>query len=925
MKKIVNIVFYQFFGTADNTKKACIFYDDGTVANVGFEEGIDACEIIVKERNIRSKDAFREMINKDLVHVVSGAEFEKNYRKYFPMSNEISTNVVKENKVEEDIIDEDIEDVDLEEDSKEVNTIVTPVVAEEEEKDDKDVDINNNVVVVNDAEGNELDEEIEHEEKPGFFKRTWQKIKNSKIIKRIAVCATAIAIGLGLYSCSQRRSLEGTMARSNIFSFNRNKTNDEDLTRELNLIDSNDNVLAEGLTEIDYNGKKLIKGSNDYYDDYTFDELLAVTDSQIQKETMANLDEALWKFNGEFAEAYLEEGKDVRAALTFDEVIALQIAYNDYSKEELKAIFNGADLRANKLSRAYKDATLQLMGAHVIETREHPVDMSMLLREEEGKEFYKRYHEAFLAAKEATGEDQLAKVAEFYRMVRADFEVNPQVRSTGISHAEVYDIEPYKLSVTPMISAAEIMFQNLRVDVTLNDLEVEFFNNLGLCNMADAAFSRAEAVSLGTCKEDDTNPLYEQYRNAIIKKYKDLGIYYIDDKHRELTLLDRFQKIVNGQHKDLRVGGYKYNKWVRGGGGSSTTTKIETHTETETTYREEVTREEKEIPEEIRKQIDDEIAIENEEVRVEAEQKAEEVRQEMQEIEDQHAEEIFEEIRQDEADLQHDIEVANEQIDQNISDQNPANDVPVNESDFGDHNVDFFDDYSDSEGNLDSSVMNITTDPTGDKTNEPLPDPNVTGAIFDAAAPESYESFYTEEVTYVENQPTTDYTVEDTYVAPTVDSSTDTSSYVSPSEDSSFWVDVTPDYITGSYEPESTWTESSSDYSFVDSNPVTSFDGGSDYSAPAAEPSYSEPAVTYSEPVVTYSEPTVEYFSSEDTGSGWVESVQVSDDTSYEDFWVEESSGAKSSYSYEELVDAYVESMANTNTEDEEYSFQFIK
>ena len=90
-------------------------------------------------------------------------------------------------------------------------------------------------------------------------------------------------------------------------------------------------------------------------------------------------------FNNEFASHYIEEGKDIRAALKFEEVVALQVAYNDYSKEELKAYFNGADIRAEDLTRAYKDGSLQLMGAYAMEDPEHPVDMSMLIESEEGK------------------------------------------------------------------------------------------------------------------------------------------------------------------------------------------------------------------------------------------------------------------------------------------------------------------------------------------------------------------------------------------------------------------------------------------------------------------------------------------------------------------------------------------------------------
>ena len=40
-KKIANIVFYQYAENGIKNKKACIFYNDGTVSDVSFDEGID--------------------------------------------------------------------------------------------------------------------------------------------------------------------------------------------------------------------------------------------------------------------------------------------------------------------------------------------------------------------------------------------------------------------------------------------------------------------------------------------------------------------------------------------------------------------------------------------------------------------------------------------------------------------------------------------------------------------------------------------------------------------------------------------------------------------------------------------------------------------------------------------------------------------
>ena len=226
-KKIANIVFYQFYGSSNPEKKACIFYDDGTFENVSFSEGIDACEIIVKERNIQTKDAFREMINNDLVHVVSGATFEKNFSKYFP----------QEEKLEEY---EEIKEDNTDKEDVKVNPVIPAAatvaaagisaakpsepeeeyIEEEEVKEEKEEKEQPKVVPVEAAEEvepEEVKEELAKEEKPkGFFARAWEKIKNSKIVKRIVVCATAIAIGLGLYSCANKKTLEGRMNRSNL-------------------------------------------------------------------------------------------------------------------------------------------------------------------------------------------------------------------------------------------------------------------------------------------------------------------------------------------------------------------------------------------------------------------------------------------------------------------------------------------------------------------------------------------------------------------------------------------------------------------------------------------------------------------------------------------------------------------------------------
>ena len=82
----------------------------------------------------------------------------------------------------------------------------------------------------------------------------------------------------------------------------------------------------------------------------------------------------------------------------------------------------------------------------------------------------------------------------------------------------------------------------------------------------------------------------------------------------------------------------------------------------------------------------------------------------------------------DDIQFEQDIKTANEQIEMN-NDDDPTNDKPVNETDFKGHVVDFDDDHSNSNGDLNSNVQDITTDGTG--ANETLPNPDITGEQYD--------------------------------------------------------------------------------------------------------------------------------------------------------------------------------------------------
>lgn len=778
-KKIANIVFYKptnYFGR-ENANAAYIFYDDGTFESVSYDEGIDACQVFAKEHHITSKDAFQNLINNNFVHVISETNLKNNFSKFIEDSKDYENDSDFSQSFDEELSDEDELDLPLEdEDSLDFSqpfnnkytnddgysfspmgndnsdyvetenqegyrpyTYGADDESENEESEDLseeyDDDYSDEIEDDYDIEDEAFFDDDDDYEDEGFISRIVDKVqdKANKILSeleseksgkskqkrkkasKIRLAIVALAIPLVITGCSLlKKAKKGNIEKSNI-------------TKE---------TLKTTRNNVKNSGNALIYGNNDFYDDYTYEQLLEVTDNKVQKTSMQRLDTAISGYNGTFADAFVEAGKDVRAGLKFDEVAVLQQAYNDYSKEEIKGYFNGISMSATTMEKDYKAATLQLMGAHVIETRENPVDMSMLLNDNSAKEFYNTYHEMLLAAKEATGEDQLAKVQAFRNKVREDFPITREVRTEGIMHRDAYDtIESYKLSVVPMIAAEEMMFQNLATDNTLSSEEIDFLNDIGLCNYAQDKFEKIEAIT-NEAEEDNTNPLYEQYRRAMDKKLAEKKQLVTTDAHRDVSSLDRFQNVVNWHFAigsdDNIIDGVYYT--------TDSYTTSNSWTETSTSYREEITTNVREVSGDAA--IDAALAAENAQAKAEAEKAAEAKREELQTIEDKKAEQINAEIKNEEKDLENKITNANNQINQNNSDTNKDNDNYVNEKDFGEHNVDFNENYSDSNGYLNDSVENITTDGTGDQTGKDLPDPNATGAEFDKQSNGDYSSDY---------------------------------------------------------------------------------------------------------------------------------------------------------------------------------------
>lgn len=731
-KQIKDIVIYKSVINGKEIVKSCIFYTDGTVKRGNYEDGIAAVKVVAKERNITSKDALKEMINKDIFHAMTEKEFNAKYSSFLA---EINTKAIDEAFAE--TLKEAQRKEEEEKEPPMFRTVVyepTPVVEEDsieespfytEEKVVYEEEYNGDSSYTDftDAHDSEIEdeelaeEEVEYEEDT-FINRAGAKLRenNNRGIK-IGAVVLGLIVGATLFAHCHRKSKTGEMTNSNLPT----------PTPVTTTVDGDVYGPVYQDTTIEYN--------NDLYNDYSFSQLLDVTQNEFQRNSMINLSASLNGFNGSFADAYVETGNDIRAALSFDEMVALQQAYNSYTIDEVRAYFNGYEVNAIDMSNAYKSASLQLMGAYVIETSANPVDMSILIDSQEGRDFYERYHNMFLAAKEATGEEQLQLVQQFYAAIREDFPITEEERTEGISHSEDRNsIEDYQLAVAPMIAAAEMLFQNLDVDYTLDTIEnniseIDFINDIGLCNLADDKFERLETIMLGSY-EDNENPLYEQYRNAIIADLEANNKYVIDDAHRELANLRSFQSIVNGDNNNLGNFSTTYSGSSYSVSGSSTSTETVSWEESSTTTWTETSIVEAPIPADVQADIDAQIAQENAAAEAEAQAQANAEAQRQQEIENANAQTVNNQVEQENAQTQNDIDNINNIIN---------NGGTVNENNYP--NIDFNDNYTDSNGNLDPSVQNVTTDGTG--ANQPLPDPNVTGAQFDAQSSSiSYTNTY---------------------------------------------------------------------------------------------------------------------------------------------------------------------------------------
>lgn len=729
-KKIANVVFYKFNGEHNDMQQACIFYADGTVKNTTTEEGIEAATVIAKEEQIKAKADFIDILNKRRIYTMTGKEFEIRFKEFLGKNNnqpqtDVNKKTVPATSGTSAKTPNPPKGSTPTSSNNPTSTKTTPSNSSDPKKptDKSDSNIPPIVPIVPPTTG-------KNKKKKNWFQRMKDKFENRKKKRKSFFTRKKKNKKKGKvkdwFKRTWKRITAGILAAAMFFTggfFIGKRSQDH-------------NIGENPKTTITSEGSA--KSKNIEAQDMAYSKLISKTKNSIQSSAMQSQSEKLDNFNRDFSNRYLEKNKKIKAALTWDEMMALNLAYNTYTKEQIKAMFNGAEIDSTMMSSAYKNATLQLMGAYVISNREAPVPLTQFLNTQKQKAFVEKYNNLFYKCKETTGTAQVNAINAFYEELYKDFPIEEQTREVGISHGEARkEVEPYKAAITPIVAATEIMFQNNgKIDHTLSDKALAYFNDLGLCNLVDEQFKRVETITLSS-ETDPKSTLYTEYRKTKINELMYENNYSISDEDRDLSQLAAFQKWVNGHFvivNGINTGEFVANK-TSSYNFNESTSRTETTSKTTSNRSEAVTYAGEAAVKNAESAADKKIDTENKTNKEQAHKEAEKHHQEMQATESTTTDKLKDEVT-----------ASNKELQDMIDNANNSNKQP-NENDFGNHGVDFAPDYSDGNGNLSNSVGNITTDSSGAVDSmEPLPDPNQTGAIFDGIV-----SGITEETTPSQN------------------------------------------------------------------------------------------------------------------------------------------------------------------------------
>lgn len=445
--------------------------------------------------------------------------------------------------------------------------------------------------------------------------------------------------------------------------------------------------------------------SNSEHYNNAFDELLTKLQAGPKKDAVSATQKALKNFNDNLSGSIMREGEDKRLAHSWDENIAAYLAFNQFTDEELFQIFDTYKIDGNELYDQLKLGNMKEMLYYARATQ--PSGKADLIKSEEGKAFFNKYESLVLKFNTVESKEEKVTIAkQFYEMARADFPIKVEDKE-GFIHTEK-GYEDYSYAVTPMIAAMEVMTRN--VGVSLTNQEVQFFNELGMCNFADEKLtgyqSQLEARQNIEIAKEELRVEYETNTSSngqvvvtetiSYEQLKEAGIASIE--HYDLSAEKNDVGTIPGYWEDATLDTAKKQQIQNSAKNGSTTTK-KTESYHKTITEEELKTQPASVQQQAQKQkeeIEKSFEEKNTAAKKESDKKKEEVEKEIQ----KEKEKLEKEVEKDNSWMDY-KESTTSSSNSNSSNTSSSTEAPARPSrdDVDDH-IKIDDEYIDENGNL---------------------------------------------------------------------------------------------------------------------------------------------------------------------------------------------------------------------------------
>lgn len=360
----------------------------------------------------------------------------------------------------------------------------------------------------------------EEENKKGIIAKIVEKLKSSKLARRITLGVTAFAVLLGGFGAFKlvRNSKTGKMTGTDKVA-----ESTEENTEDLEEV-----VAREDFSS--YSCEQLIKKCQNNKD---------------RKQAMKAYYKFLTNYNNKVANSYLEQNNNAKTMHFVEEVDAMYLLFNDLSSEEIFNIYGGTKLDKEELINNFGTATFQAALAHNIQT--DTLGKTRILKSDEAKEFYRKYEEIFINMNKTSDANEKAHYAEqFYAIAREDL--------PGMSHNDYARIPDYKVLIKEFVEA----INNTNIDVAnkftndelnyINTFVTEKVNNK-FESIANKQLEQIEEASIdygtGSALDNDLNPYFSEFKDQLVEELTAAKGYVTDGISRGIDSYNSYSKNTN--------------------------------------------------------------------------------------------------------------------------------------------------------------------------------------------------------------------------------------------------------------------------------------------------------------------------------------------------------------------------------------------